>query len=190
MATTFVEGRTRWKRFAVVLALSVLAAGVLLFAVAQGAIGASFAVSGSSFKISASQLQGSGFAQFASIDRTADGAHPVATTAIGSASMDDFCQSATARSIPGIGDVSLVIRAAGRDSVQASNMVIHIADLTGSRLSFHNCCWSHWLRARHWVVPPSPPRLHRWLARHRVESRTVHRPSLTAPEPPRPVPLH
>lgn len=138
MATTFVEGRTRWKRFAVVLALSVLAAGVLLFAVAQGAIGASFAVSGSSFKISASQLQGSGFAQFASIDRTADGAHPVATTAIGSASMDDFCQSATARSIPGIGDVSLVIRAAGRDSVQASNMVIHIADLTGSRLSFHN----------------------------------------------------
>lgn len=62
MGTTVVEGRTRWQRFAVVLALSLLAAGVLMVGLANGAIGASFALSGSSFKISASQLRGSGFA--------------------------------------------------------------------------------------------------------------------------------
>ncbi len=51
--------------------------------------------------------------------------------------MDDFCQSAIARSLPGVGDVSFVIRAAGRDSVQASNLVVNMADLTG-RLAFQN----------------------------------------------------
>lgn len=137
MAPTVVEGHTRWRRFAVVLALSLLAAGVLLFALAQGAIGASFALSGSSFTISASQLRGSGFAQFASIDRATDGAHPVATTAISSASMDNFCQSVIVRSLPGVGDVSVVIRAAGPDGVQASNLVVSIAELTG-KLSFRN----------------------------------------------------
>lgn len=52
--------------------------------------------------------------------------------------MDNFCQSAVARSVPGVGDVSFVIRAAGRDSVQASNLVVNIANLAGSRLSFQN----------------------------------------------------
>lgn len=137
MAQTVAEGRTRWKHFAVVLVLSLLAAGLLLFGLAHGAIGASFAESGSNFKISASQLRGSGFVQFGSVDRSADGAHPVARAAIGSASMDDFCQSAVVPSLPFVGDVSLVIRAAGRDSGQASNLVVDISKLTG-KVSFQN----------------------------------------------------
>lgn len=135
MGAAVGEGRTRWKRFAGVLALSLLATGVLMFALAQGAIGASFAVSGSNFKISADRLRGSGFAQFVSIDRSADGAHPVATTNIRAASMDSFCQSALAPEIPLVGDVSLVIRANGRESVQASNLVVNIDNLAGG-LSF------------------------------------------------------
>ncbi len=136
MAPTLVEGGTRWKRFAVVLALSVLAAGMLMFALSRGAIGASFAVSDPNFRISASQLRGNGFAQFGSVDQ-ANGAQPVAATAIGSASIDNFCQSVVTRSVPGIGDIAMVIRATGRDSVQASNLVVNIANLTG-KLSFQN----------------------------------------------------
>lgn len=52
--------------------------------------------------------------------------------------MDDFCQSAIARSLPVVGDVTLVIRSAGQNSVQASNLVVSVANLTGSRLSFQN----------------------------------------------------
>lgn len=63
---------------------------------------------------------------------------PRLTIAIGSASMDNFCQSAVARSLPVVGDVALVIRAAGQNSVQASNLVVNIVNLTGSRLSFQN----------------------------------------------------
>ncbi len=137
MAATVGEGCTRWRRFAVVLTLGFLAAGVLLLGLAQGAIGASFAVSGSSFAFSASQLRGSGFAQFVSVDRAADGAHPVATSVISSAALDNFCQSTIVRSLPIVGDVSLVIRAPGRDSVQASNLVVNLTNLTG-RLSFQN----------------------------------------------------
>lgn len=137
MGSTLVGGRTRWKRFVVVLAASLVVAGLLLFGLAHGAIAASFAESGSSFKTSASQLRGSGFAQFGSVDRGARGAHPVARTIIGSASMDNFCQSAVVLALPLVGDISLVIRAGGRDSVQASNLVADLSNLTG-KLSFQN----------------------------------------------------
>lgn len=137
MGSTAVEGHTRWKRFAVVLALSLLIAGGLMFGLAHGAIGASFAESGSNFKTSASQLRASGFVQLGAVDKASDGAHPVARTTLGSASMDNFCQSAVVSSLPLVGTVSLVIRAAGRDSVQASNLVVNISNLTAT-VSFQN----------------------------------------------------
>ncbi|MGH8571508.1 MAG: DUF6230 family protein, partial [Gammaproteobacteria bacterium] len=59
----------------------------------------------------------------------------MATTTIRAASMDNFCQSAVASTLPLVGDVSLVIRATGRESVQASNMVVNIDNLAGG-LSF------------------------------------------------------
>ncbi|MEO7196179.1 MAG: DUF6230 family protein [Pseudonocardiaceae bacterium] len=137
MGSTVLEGRTRWTRFAVVFALSLLIAAALLFGLAHGAIGASFAESGANFKTSASELRGTGFVQFGTIDRSADGAHPAARTGIVSASMDNFCQSALVPSLPLVGDVSVVIRAAGRDSVQASNLVVNISNLTG-KATFQN----------------------------------------------------
>lgn len=137
MGSTAVEGRTRWTRFAVVFALGLLIAAALLFGLAHGAIGASFAESGSSFKTSASQLRGSGFAQFGAADRAAGGVYPVARTTLGAASMDNFCQSAVVPALPLVGTVSLVIRAPGRDTVQASNLVTDISNLAGT-ISFQN----------------------------------------------------
>lgn len=137
MTLIHVEGRTWWKRFIAVFVLSLFAVGTLMLAMARGAIGASFAVADPNFKISAGQLRGSGFAQFGSVDQT-NGTHPAAVTVIKSASIDNFCQSVVARSVPGIGDISVVVRATGPDSVQANNLVVNIADLAGGKVSFHD----------------------------------------------------
>ena len=46
-----VRGGTRWKRFAVVMVPSVAATAAIGVALAQGALAASFSVSGQSFKV-------------------------------------------------------------------------------------------------------------------------------------------
>ena len=59
-----VLGRTRWRRFAAVMAPAVAAAGLMVVGIANGAVPASFAVSGSTFKVSADTLDGTGFVQY------------------------------------------------------------------------------------------------------------------------------
>ena len=81
-----VRGGTRWKRFAVVMVPSVAATAVIGVALAQGALAASFSVSGQSFKVTAKTLNGTGFSQYGAIDSgyTLTGektAHPVAVSA-------------------------------------------------------------------------------------------------------------
>src|SRR3712207_5624641 len=63
-----VRGGTRWKRFAVVMVPSVAAAACVGVGLAQGALAASFSVSGQQFKVSAGHLHGEGFAQYGGID--------------------------------------------------------------------------------------------------------------------------
>jgi len=58
---TVVQGRTRWRRFAAIMVPAVVAAGAIVLGMANGAIAASFSVSGSQFKVSADQLDGKGF---------------------------------------------------------------------------------------------------------------------------------
>ncbi|MFD3609370.1 hypothetical protein ACFWXA_15075 [Streptomyces atroolivaceus] len=54
------EGRTLWKGSALMFVPSVLAVGAVVIALAQGALAASFAVSGKNFKVSAEEINGSG----------------------------------------------------------------------------------------------------------------------------------
>ena len=63
-----VRGGTRWKRFAVVMVPSVAATAAIGVALAQGALAASFSVSGQSFKVTADRLDGAGFSQYGAID--------------------------------------------------------------------------------------------------------------------------
>ncbi|MEU8437221.1 DUF6230 family protein [Streptomyces sp. NPDC029216] len=68
---------------------------------AQGALAASFAVSGTSFQVSSSKLSSKGTASYVHTDRSADGTgHPVALLGIGEATLSDICQSAKV----GLGD--------------------------------------------------------------------------------------
>src|SRR5215475_3303731 len=93
-----VRGGTRWKRFAVVMVPSVAATAAIGVALAQGALAASFSVSGQQFKVSADSLEGDGFEQYGAVDSGVTLAgkstiHPVAVSAFNSAEITNLCQS-------------------------------------------------------------------------------------------------
>ncbi|MEU5343901.1 MULTISPECIES: DUF6230 family protein [unclassified Streptomyces] len=130
-----VRGGTRWKRFAVVMVPSVAATAAIGVALAQGALAASFSVSGQSFKVTADKLDGVGFSQYGAIDQgyTLKGektAHPVAVSAFKSAEITNMCQSVVTPDIPLIGSVSLNLKAGGGGKpVEAENLYIDVEDL-------------------------------------------------------------
>jgi hypothetical protein len=125
-----VLGRTRWRRFAAVMVPAVAIAGAIVFGMANGAIAASFSVSGSTFKVSADELVGNGFVQYGGIVHdNAGNVHPVAVSGIKSASLANLCQSVV---VPGT-SISLVIRA-GKDKANpatATDLLIDMTQLSG-----------------------------------------------------------
>lgn len=85
---------TQWRRFGLVAVPAFLISGAMLFATSQGALAASFAVAGTSFKIHADRLEGTGFTQYGTVDSGVNGAkHPVAVNAFKSADLYSLCQS-------------------------------------------------------------------------------------------------
>lgn len=128
-----VRGGTRWKRFAVVMVPSVAATAAIGVALAQGALAASFSVSGQSFKVTAEQLEGKGFSQYGAIDEgyTLKGEkvnHPVAVSAFKSAEITGMCQSVVTPTP--FGNVSLQLKAGGGGTpVEAENLYIDVEQL-------------------------------------------------------------
>ncbi|WP_329174536.1 DUF6230 family protein [Streptomyces sp. NBC_01477] len=126
-----VRGGTRWRRFAVVMVPSVAATAAIGVALAQGALAASFSVSGQQFKVSAETLHGEGFEQYGALDVKQDGKYvPVAVSAFTDATITGLCQSVV---IPTpIGDVTLKLKAGngGRGhEVTAHNLYIDLDQL-------------------------------------------------------------
>jgi hypothetical protein len=109
-----VQGRVRWRRFAAIFIPAFLAIVVMFFLVAQGVLGASFAVSGQQFTVTANKLSGTGFEQFGSVDATKDGTH--------------LCQSVA---LPG--GIFLLLKAGGSGTAaSASNLVVDSVNATGT----------------------------------------------------------
>jgi uncharacterized protein DUF6230 len=129
-----VRGRTRWRRFAIVLGAGLALSITVMVGVANGAIAANFAVSGSTFKVSADKLVGTGFVQYGGVVHKKDGTQiPVAVSGIGSVTeMDNLCQSVV---VPG--GISLVIRAGKSKPVTATDLLIDMTQLSGDA-SFGN----------------------------------------------------
>ncbi|MFF4716020.1 DUF6230 family protein [Streptomyces eurythermus] len=140
-----VRGGTRWKRFAVVMVPSVAATAAIGVALAQGALAASFSVSGQEFKVKAGLLEGTGFTQYGAIDsgKSLDGkkdeAHPVAVSAFESAKITDLCQSVVTP-IPLLGkEVTLKLTAGDKGKkVEASQLFIDVANLDADDAVFGN----------------------------------------------------
>lgn len=125
-------GKVRWKRFAALMVPAGAAAVVLVGLTASGSIAASFAVSGQSFKVSADQLQGRGFAQYGQVDETKNGVkHPVAISVIGTAKLKNLCQSVLINSP--MGKLTLLVKAGGNGTpASADNMVVDASQLEGN----------------------------------------------------------
>ncbi|CAM5422082.1 DUF6230 family protein [Streptomyces canus] len=130
-----VRGGTRWKRFAVVMVPSVAATAVIGVALAQGALAASFSVSGQEFKVRAGELVGYDMNQYGSIDsgkslEGKDEAHPVSVSAFSHATITDMCQSVVTP-VPFLNkSVTLKLTAGDKGTkVEADQIYIDVANL-------------------------------------------------------------
>ncbi|MEH6378358.1 DUF6230 family protein [Streptomyces sp. KLMMK] len=123
------RGGTRWRRFAVVMVPSVAATAAIGVAIAQGALAASFSVSGQQFQVTAGKIHGTGFVQYGAMDQTKAGNKPVAVVGINEATINNLCQAVTIP-IPGIGkEVSMKLEAGGDKAVTASKLYIDAEDM-------------------------------------------------------------
>ncbi|MGK5638554.1 DUF6230 family protein [Streptomyces sp. URMC 126] len=125
------EGRTAWRKAAVIALPALLAVGAMGVAMADGVLASSFAVSGKGFQVSAGALSGKGLASFVDVARTADGAgRPGAVLGLGEAKLSDICQAA--RVDTPVGTVTFKLSAGGKAGpVTARNLVLNSEDLVG-----------------------------------------------------------
>ncbi len=132
------RGRTRWRRFALILLPSLAVAGVLVLLTAQSVLAVSFSISGTPFTVTARELKGQGFEQFAVIDQSALSNLPghksdivLTANAIRSATLSHLCQSLT------IAGVTLRITAGdGSTPVTATDLVVDADKFSGASASF------------------------------------------------------
>lgn len=114
------------------MAPAAVGAGALVFLTAQGAIAASFAVSGDSFKVAVDRLDGKGFVQYGGIDVSKDGVkHPVQVSAIREATIRGMCQSVLVKTPLG----PLTVQRTGSSSCRPAG-------------GPYVCCASPWTRRR------------------------------------------
>ncbi|MFJ5233625.1 DUF6230 family protein [Kitasatospora sp. NPDC088391] len=126
-------GKTRWKRFALVMVPSVAATAAIGVSLANSALAASFSVSGQSFKVTVDDLQGEGFSQFGGVDFGADKSpHPVAISAFDHAKLQNLCQSVVTDLGP-LGKWTLVLKAGNstdpQKQVDAQQLLIDLNQL-------------------------------------------------------------
>lgn len=130
-----LTGGTRWRRFAAMMVPATAVAGAIVFGMSNGAIAASFAVSGQTFKVGASTLEGTGFKQYGGFVKEKDGtAHPVAVSEITNAKLYDLCQSVKVPDMP----IVLTINAGGGGKPATAEGLLIDMDSLGGDAEFTN----------------------------------------------------
>ncbi|XXZ51511.1 DUF6230 family protein [Streptomyces cavourensis] len=131
-----VRGGTRWKRFALVMVPSVVATAAVGVGLAQGALAASFSVSGQEFKVSTDRLEGKNFVQYGSVAvgkdlEGKDATHAVAVSGFSYAEITNMCQSVVTPKVPVLGNVSLELTAGTKPKrpVVATNLYLDVSQL-------------------------------------------------------------
>jgi hypothetical protein len=130
-----IYGKTRWKRFAVVMVPTLAVTAAVGVSVAQGALAASFSVSGSQFKVAAASLHGDGFVQYGTVDTYVNNKTiPVAVSGFTDATIHNLCQSV---SLP----FGFVLKITAGDSptnpVKATSLYIDMTDLQATTAQFN-----------------------------------------------------
>ncbi|OIK04839.1 DUF6230 family protein [Streptomyces monashensis] len=130
--------RTRWKRFAAILAPSIAAAAVLTVSVAQGALAASFFISGDTFKIAADSLTGKGLSVYGMVNVTRKGKLvPVTVTGVRAAKIDGLCLSVLFP-IPVLGSYTLRLTGDRDRPATTRDMFFDVDQLNASEQSLKN----------------------------------------------------
>jgi len=134
-------GGVRWKRFGVMFGLTGAVAAGLIALTAEGVLAGNFSISGMPFTVTATNLHGEGFEQFATMDQMIDnspnagdtgGQVVVIVSAIDTAQLTKLCQSVS------LGGKSLVITAGDAGNpVQAKTLVVD-SDLIQGNADFKN----------------------------------------------------
>ncbi|OUC94099.1 DUF6230 family protein [Streptomyces swartbergensis] len=129
------RGRVRARRAAVMAVPAAAVAAGLAILTAEGALGVQFAISGMPFTVTATELNGTGFAQFGGLDEMAEGSPNagetggqvlVVTSVIKNATLTKLCQSVD------LGGTNLVIRAGGgAEKVRARDLTTDSTELSG-----------------------------------------------------------
>jgi Family of unknown function (DUF6230) len=135
------EGGLRWRRFGAMMVVSGAITGGLVVATAKGVLAAQFSISGVPFTVTATQLQGTGFEQFATLDHMipnspnagkTGGQLVLIVSAIKTATLTNLCQSVS------LGGSYLKITAgSGSTPVSANTLVVDSTSIAGDA-SFNN----------------------------------------------------
>jgi Family of unknown function (DUF6230) len=131
-----IAGSHRGRILLVAIPVAVVSS-LTMASVANGAVPVSFSISGSQFKISASELNGTGFSQYAgTVKDTAGKAHDVSIANIKQATLANLCQSVVTDTPAG--KVGLIITAGGGGTpASATDLQIGMTDLKGDA-TFNN----------------------------------------------------
>ncbi|MFD3718254.1 DUF6230 family protein [Streptomyces sp. NPDC058674] len=129
-----VRGGTRWKRFALVMVPSIAATAAVGVGLAQGALAASFSVSGQDFKVSADSLVGEDLIQYGSLSKGKelhtgkDVYHPVTISGFSKATITNMCQSLVTPTP--LGNITLQLRTGNKcEAAVAKNIYLDVAEL-------------------------------------------------------------
>ncbi|MEU1850719.1 DUF6230 family protein [Streptomyces sp. NPDC019990] len=135
-ATPARLGRVRARRAAVMAVPATLVTAGLAVFTAQGALGVQFAISGMPFTVTATELKGTGFAQFGGMREMVKGSPNegdtggqvvVVTSVIKTATLTKLCQSVN------LGGTNLVIKAGGgKAKVRATDLTTDSTELSGN----------------------------------------------------------
>ncbi|HYK69309.1 MAG TPA: DUF6230 family protein [Streptosporangiaceae bacterium] len=135
------QGRVRWKRFAIMFVPAAAISAALLTLTANGALAASFSISGQQGETSADSLTGQGFQQFGTADVAnavnGSGLQPVVESEINSAQITNLCQSVVETLPLGLGTITLKITGGNNGTpASASSLIIDANQLSGSTATF------------------------------------------------------
>lgn len=140
-ATAVEEGRVRWRRFAATMfGAGALGAGLVALT-ANGVLAAQFAISGIPFTVTADRLEGTGFAQFATLDHMVEGSPNegdtggqvvVIVSAIDQATLTNLCQSIN------MGGMHMKITAGDNGTPVRARTLVVDSDLITGNASFKN----------------------------------------------------
>lgn len=131
-------GRTRWRRFAVILVPSVAVCATLGIAMSQGVLAASFLISGQRFKIATETFTVRGSSLYGTVDVTKKGERvPVLVTGARHARITGLCQSVPF-DLPVLGPQTLRLTGGNDRPAEASNLFIDAPFESAGEADFRN----------------------------------------------------